>query len=166
MAKKDSRTNFKQDYLSINVSSLYSSIDRMSQNSGRVKTLFLPFVGIVLSTEFITVFGTTIEWFMSELHCIIFGTLIALCLVLCSLVFVWMDNFYLKFGRRYRQIYKQYCVPKDGLGSRQILDIGELQKTVSIKTQPAKNSLIYYFSIDLIVITTFFMTIFIVFHVC
>ena len=154
------------NFLSINVSSLYSSIDRMSNNSGRAKALFLPFVGIVLSTEFTIVFSSEKGWFTNFEHQLIFGSLVALALLTCSIIFVLLDTFYLKYERRYRKIYQEYCLPKNGIGRNELLNIAELQKEVVINKKPARNTVLYYFLIDAVVIVLYFLTSIIVSRVC
>lgn len=157
--------NGMNDLLAINVSSLYSSIDRMSNNSGRVKTLFLPFVGIILSMEFTIAFASNNCWFSIFEHQLIFGGLIAAALFLCSLIFMMLDTYYLKYGRRYRKIYQDYCLPPNGAGRIELLDIATLQKVVRINKKPSGNTLLFYFLVDLVVILLYFITSIIIFHV-
>lgn len=152
------------NFLEINVNSLYSSINRMSENSGRVKSLFLPFVGIVFSAELSTIFLSQSDWVKNENHCYIFGAIMSFLLIACSIIFASLDTFYLKYGRKYRAIYRDYCLPEDGLGRKELLDIASLQNKVTIKKRPAKNSVLFYSLINITVIVIYYIVVITIFH--
>lgn len=82
-----------------------NNIARMNENSGRLKALYLPYIGIILTMMFTLAFSCDIGWFSDVLHQIYFGLIMALVIIVSTIVFARLDINYLRLERKLRYLY-------------------------------------------------------------
>lgn len=82
-----------------------NNIARMNENSGRLKALYLPYIGIILTMMFTLAFSCDIGWFSDVLHQIYFGLIMALVIIVSTILFARLDINYLRLERKLRYLY-------------------------------------------------------------
>lgn len=94
-----------QDTISI----IQNNISRMNENSGRLKALYLPYIGIILTMMFTLAFSSGSGWFSNILHQTYFGLIMALVMGLSTFIFAYLDYKYLMNERKLRAIYNAFA---------------------------------------------------------
>lgn len=86
-----------------------NNIARMNENSGRLKALYLPYIGIILTMMFTLAFSDGSGWFSNILHQTYFGLIMALVMGLSTFIFAYLDYKYLMNERKLRAIYNAFA---------------------------------------------------------
>lgn len=86
---------------------LQNNISRMNENSGRLKALYLPFVGIIVSVMFTVGLSNINDWFKVYIHRLWFGGIMVGLLLISAIIFVLLDWKYLSLERKFRDMYKK-----------------------------------------------------------
>lgn len=87
------------------ISIIQNNISRMNENSGRLKALYLPYIGIILTMMFTLAFSYDIGWFSDVLHQIYFGLIMVLVIIVSTILFARLDINYLRLERKLRYLY-------------------------------------------------------------
>lgn len=86
---------------------LQNNISRMNENSGRLKALYLPYVGIIVSVMFTVGLSNINDWFKVYIHRLWFGGIMVGLLLISAIVFVLLDWKYLSLERKFRHMYTE-----------------------------------------------------------
>ena len=120
---------------------LQNNISRMNENSGRLKALYLPYVGIIVSVMFTVGLSNINDWFKVYIHRLWFGGIMVGLLFISAIVFVLLDWKYLSLERKFRHIYTELAIKYPD----EIYDIStELHKTELHKKSKNKLGLFFY----------------------
>ncbi len=120
---------------------LQNNISRMNENSGRLKALYLPYVGIIVSIMFTVGLSNINDWFKVYIHRLWFGGIMVGLLLISAIVFVLLDWKYLSVERKFRHMYTELATKYPD----EIYDISaELHKTELHKKSKNKLGLFFY----------------------
>ena len=86
---------------------LQNNISRMNENSGRLKALYLPYVGIIVSVMFTVGLSNINDWFKVYIHRLWFGGIMVGLLLISAIIFALLDWKYLSLERKFRDMYKK-----------------------------------------------------------
>ena len=158
-----------------NANILQSNISRMNENSGRLKALFLPFLGIVISMEFATAFGVgqSTPWFNEMINRAVFGIVISTIMFASAILFIFLDYKYLKMERQLRSLYNKYCVnivlhnndEKDVVfddNVNKLVDISSELNAQEYSRRPGWSIILYYPVVPIITTVSYFLIVFII----
>lgn len=141
---------------------LQNNISRMNENSGRLKALYLPFVGIIVSVMFTVGLSNINDWFKVYIHRLWFGGIMVGLLLISAIIFVLLDWKYLSLERKFRDMYKKLAEQYSG----EIYDISaELHKKSKNKLESffykigGWSVLPYYTSFVALITVAYFVTV-------
>lgn len=146
---------------------LQSNISRMNENSGRLKALYLPYVGIIVSVMFTVGLSNINDWFKVYIHRLWFGGIMVGLLLISAIVFVLLDWKYLSLERKFRHMYTELAREYPD----EIYDISaELHKESKNKLRlffykiGGWSTVPYYFSFVILIIVAYFVTVQLTIH--
>lgn len=138
---------------------IQNNIARMNENSGRLKALYLPYIGIILTMMFTLAFSSGSGWFSKILHQTYFGLIMALVIGFSTFVFAYLDYKYLMNERKLRVLYDKLA----GKYKEYVFDISlALGSKNSCSKKAGWSIKCYYPSICAIAIVAYFLIVILV----
>ena len=141
---------------------IQNNIARMNENSGRLKALYLPYIGIILTMMFTLAFSCDIGWFSEILHQTYFGLIMALVIGISSFVFAYLDYKYLMNERKLRFLY-------DKLADKYNESVFDISSALGSKNNCSKKAgwsiKYYYLSIAITAVVAYFLVVILVNYV-